>query len=241
MNCVFLEALNHRRDRDPAHVTYVVVPADFVIDPARNLHEVYDHAYWVSGITVRGTQGTVDAVSLARADRVRAASRYSGTGENVTAGADLCGVNPGAHTNDTWTEQRLTLHPGSAQPVINGLDVTLTGVRTVAFDLPRAGIDLRAPVTVSVTTDGIAELSLSGVLPGTVRSLDGVTQPNGVPLVVPEGSHKIELSSPAIGAAGVEAGDRHSLAATGGYHLPLAVLLLLAAYVAARLVVRPRR
>ena len=59
-------------------------------------------------------------------------------------------------------EQRITLHPGPAQPVINGLDVTLTGVRRVTFDLPRAGIDLRAPVTVSVTTDGIAELSEEG-------------------------------------------------------------------------------
>ncbi len=48
-------------DRNPAHVTYVVDPARF----SSKYGVIGDHAYWISGLTVRqnGSEGQIDAVS----------------------------------------------------------------------------------------------------------------------------------------------------------------------------------
>jgi hypothetical protein len=83
-------------------------------------------------------------------------------GENLSAGADLCGPNPAVQTDDVWRMQGITLSPAAAQPVSNGLRMKLTGLTAAGLQLFRTGVQLDRVVTLDVTGDGPATLTLAG-------------------------------------------------------------------------------
>ncbi|HET6965617.1 MAG TPA: hypothetical protein VFH58_12650 [Acidimicrobiales bacterium] len=205
-NCVLVEALQHFRDADPARVVLSVEPATFMHAAATGLDLRYDHAYWVSRVQVaRGApKGTVDALSLSRPDRTPASTRTVSAGQNVSKGADLCGPNPAVQTGDAWREMGISLSPGRpVQPPSNAADISLTAVSTAELDLGTSGmrLDTRAPLTLTVTTDGASRLLLAGAWPGpvTVRLDNGPSRrvaPAGDVLMLPvvPGSHVYRLS-----------------------------------------------
>lgn len=142
--------------RDPRRVTYVV-------DGARNkpgLRMVGDHAYWVSGLTLRDPGksgpggepiGTIDVVS-----------RASGASEPVSvssppATGTLSGGNLGpltyTRTARTWTQA-----PAGAPQ--DRLTVTAANLATATIDVKRAGVSCGAQV--DITSDGPIAVTLLG-------------------------------------------------------------------------------
>ncbi|MES2885566.1 MAG: hypothetical protein V4709_12215 [Pseudomonadota bacterium] len=141
-------------DRNPYHVTYSVLP----VEDRPEFDLVHDHAYWVSGLKAIEI-GTPDAPVKGRID---AFSHACGLGDPVsTAGASGGAVPlPYAETNRSW----------GAPPAIaveNKLTVSLSNLKAATLDLPRAGIDTAAPVTLALTADAPGVLSLTGFAGGT--------------------------------------------------------------------------
>ena len=179
-DCVVRDAITHRRDRDPARVVYSVEPAIELRDAHTGLDLRYRSAYWVSGLEVRdasepGALGTIDATSLARADRSLATTPVNAVGQNFTAGADLCGPNPKVQTQDAWRLQGIERRPSDPQRTVNGVALSLDRLTAATLDLARARVATDRPVTVDVTGDGPAALRLAGAWRGPVSvTRDGV-------------------------------------------------------------------
>ena len=136
-------------DRQPAHVTYSIDPAlDFP-----SLGFVADHAYWVSGLTVRtaGSTGTIDAFS-----------HGLGTGEptpsSTQRGAGV--LTGGMIPTIAYVRQYQTWGPVPAAQAEDELDIKATNLATATIDLARAGLDCHARV--NVTTDGPLRITLAG-------------------------------------------------------------------------------
>ena len=152
-NGVFLDVLDRPRDPNPARVVFSVEPFLDACEPDTGLELRHDAAYWVSGLTVRGDafqrgdKGTVDATTLARADRVRVPHPYAIVSGNTQQPRDLVGPNPQVHGFDEWVEQGITFTPGPPQPVTNGFTATLTRVAAVTLDLARMGLDPDQEIT----------------------------------------------------------------------------------------------
>jgi hypothetical protein len=134
---------------NPAHVTYVV-------DPGRD-HPEYgirgDHAYWVSGVTVRqsGTDGQIDVFShgFGTSDPVASGSQ-PGTGT-------LTGGNMGPLTYASLTQTWGPATPGLAGDTV---DVKATNVAAATIDPTRAHVDCNAKL--NVTSDGPITITLAG-------------------------------------------------------------------------------
>ena len=143
-------------DRNPAHVTYVV-------DLARNhgnLGVVGDHAYWLSGLTVRDPSqsgagndpgGQIDAVSrgFGSADPVASVTQ-PGAGQ-------LTGGNLGPIQ---FTSRAKTWGPPTPAPRGNAIAVTATNISKASIDVKRASVD--CSVTLNITSDGPIDVSLPG-------------------------------------------------------------------------------
>lgn len=140
---------DHRVDRDPAHVTYVV-------DPREDSPSVgtADHAYWLSGLSVRDPQaaptGTIDVRSAA-----------SGAGVPpvlpVESGA---GVVTGGQQPMAYVERSQAWGDAPAEAKQDRLVVNATNIGTVVVDVARAGVTCAAAL--DVTTDGPLTVVLSG-------------------------------------------------------------------------------
>jgi hypothetical protein len=138
-----------RVDRNPPHVT-------FVVDTARDAAKygvVADHAYWVSGLTVRqsGSEGQIDAVSHGFGEGDPASSGVqNGTGT-------LTGGNMGdlqyASFIQTWAAT-----PNATRS--DTIDVTATNIATARVNVQRADVD--CSVKLNITTDGPIAVSLPG-------------------------------------------------------------------------------
>jgi len=143
-------------DPNPAHVTYVV-------DTARDRPGygiVGDHAYWVSGLTLRSQshtstngdpEGEIDVFSHGFGTTDPAAS-----GDKPGIGT-LTGGNMGplqfASVSQTW-------RAAPAAPASDTLDVTATNIATASIDVSRAHVD--CGVHVNVTSDGPITIDLPG-------------------------------------------------------------------------------
>jgi hypothetical protein len=143
-------------DPDPAHVTYVV-------DTARDrpsLGIVGDHAYWVSGLTLRSSshtsaggdpEGQIDAVThgFSVGDPTPGPLQV-GTG--MLTGGDL-GTLRFAKTSRSW---------GPTPPAARGdaIDITATNIATMSLDVARAHVD--CSVAVHMTSDGPLTVKLPG-------------------------------------------------------------------------------
>jgi hypothetical protein len=139
---------DHTVDSNPAHVTYVLDPSLDTISESRA-----DHAYWLSGLTIRsaGSTGKIDAVS-----------HGFGVGDPpvlpVALGAGT--LNGGSHGPIPYQRRTLDWGPAPAQPKSDRVELTATNLARATLDVPRAGISCSAKI--GVTTDGPLQLTLGG-------------------------------------------------------------------------------
>jgi hypothetical protein len=135
-------------DRNPYHVTYVV-------DPSLNTvaESPADHAYWISGLTIRtaGSTGKIDAFSHA-----------AGVGDPpaLPVGASAGTLNGGSHGPLPYSRRTLAWGPAPVQPKADLINVTVTNLATATVNPRRAGISCRAKI--EVVSDGPLELTLAG-------------------------------------------------------------------------------
>ena len=143
-------------DENPAHVTYVD-------DAARNdpgYGVVGDHAYWVSGLTLRSQshkssggdpEGEIDALShgFGSADP-RASAIKTGTG-SLTGGS----MGPILYTSFTKT-----WGAAAAAAASDSIAITATNIATASIDVSRARVN--CAVTLHITSDGPIAVTLVG-------------------------------------------------------------------------------
>ena len=120
----------HRADRNPAHVTYVVDPTE----DSEVAQAVADHAYWLSGLRVRDAKagvGTIDARSEA-----------FGTGDPVPSGVQSePGTLEGGSRGPVPYQRRFQeWGPAPAAPKSDRLVVRTTNVASATIDARRAGV-----------------------------------------------------------------------------------------------------
>jgi C-terminal binding-module, SLH-like, of glucodextranase len=143
-------------DLNPAHITYVV-------DTARDRPSygiVGDHAYWVSGLTLRSASHT--SATGDPEGEIDVFSHGFGTADPIASGSEpgagtLTGGNMGplafASLSQTWG-------PALPAPASDTLDVTATNIATASIDVSRARVN--CGVHVNVTTDGPITIDLTG-------------------------------------------------------------------------------
>ena len=143
-------------DPNPAHVTYVVDTAR----EACNYGIVGDHAYWVSGLTVRSQSHT--ATNGDPEGEIDVFSHGFGTSDPVASGSaagtgSLTGGNMGplayANLTQTWSA------PAPA-PASDTLDINATNIATASIDVSRAHVDCN--VQLNITSDGPITVTLPG-------------------------------------------------------------------------------
>jgi predicted esterase len=142
---------DRRVDSDPPRVSFSVdARSDF---PGTRM--VADHAYWLSGVTIRDRHhdpsGAIEAHSLGFGVRDPVDVNRSSTPGLLTGGHH--GPMPYLQTRQDWG-------PVRAATRTNHLDLQLRNVGAVDVDLSRARLDCHA--TVSVHTDGPARLTFPG-------------------------------------------------------------------------------
>ena len=166
-------------NRNPAHVTYVV-------DATRNhanLRLVGDHAYWISGATLRDTSKTgatgdpeaeIDAKSFGFGVGDPMVSPVTEAGTGTLSGGNL-GPIQFSSQKKRWTSQ-----PGAAKA--NRIDVKATNVASAVIDVKRARVTCSADVR--ITSDGPIALTLAGC-GRVVRSSGGGS--SGLPIALGAG------------------------------------------------------
>ena len=138
----------HRVDRDPPHVTYVVDPSG---DSAR-AGAVADHAYWLSGLRVRdgAPRGTID---------VRSEAFGVGDPQPGAVVQRSGAVEGGSRGPLPFAEREQAFAPAPATPKADKLVVRATGVRQAVVDTRRARVSC-AP-QLDVVSDGPLDLQLT--------------------------------------------------------------------------------
>jgi hypothetical protein len=138
---------DHRVERDPAHVTYVV-------DPSQNpkAQSPADHAYWLSGLATRGSgTGTID---------VRSAGFGAGDPPVLPLAVSAGTLEGGSHGPLPYHRRTLDWGPAPATAKANRVEVDAANIGAVTIDAPRARVGCDAEV--AVTTDGPAKVALAG-------------------------------------------------------------------------------
>jgi pimeloyl-ACP methyl ester carboxylesterase len=201
---------NRVRVTNPARVTYTRVPCLDPIQWSPVYRQEANSAYWVGGIEVRqgpststctnegaslaavNTRGTVDITSEALA-------RFTDAGGPVAGG--------GALTDQTTPYLMTGYEPknGAALPRANQLDVTLGNIAMLTVAGTRAGLSDCTPLVVAVTSDGGAQMALTGLsrLAGGTVTVDGKSAGSFTgTLNIAGGSHRIVIT-PSTGCRGV--------------------------------------
>jgi pimeloyl-ACP methyl ester carboxylesterase len=141
-------------DLNPPHVTYV-------LDAERNrtnVDVVGDHAYWLSGLTLRSTsqtasngdpEGQIDVLSHGFGVRDPSAS-----GQQLGTGT-LTGGNLG---NLIFTRQFQTWGSTPRAPKADTIDITASNIATVRIDARRARVDCHAKL--NVNSDGPLKVTM---------------------------------------------------------------------------------
>lgn len=139
-------------NRNPAHVTYVVNPK---MDQSR-VGLVGEHAYWVSGLTLRNAsgsapRGTIDVRSagFGKGDPTPGATQYS-------AGTLTGGTLPAL----AYTRQYKRWGPVPTRPAADVLRIKASNIATMTVNVQRA--QLNCDATLDVTTDGPLRVTLAG-------------------------------------------------------------------------------
>ena len=139
-------------DRNPAHVTYVRNPK---MDYPQN-GTTADHAYWLSGVTLRDGSGTAPLGTI----DVRSEAFGSGDPPPLatTHGAGvLNGTIPLCCTYDV---QAKSWGPAPAAPVADVLDINAQNISDVTVNVRRAHVDCH--VVLNIVSDGPVTVHLSG-------------------------------------------------------------------------------
>jgi hypothetical protein len=140
---------DHRVDRNPPHVTFVVDPTEDSAGAA----SVADHAYWVSGMTVRDPKkspvGTFDA---------RSAAFGVGDGKPTGLQQGAGTLNGGSHGPMPYVERSQDWQAPPAAPAADRLDVVATNVAGATVDAARARLSC-APL-LNVKSDGPLDLRI---------------------------------------------------------------------------------
>ena len=140
----------HRVDRNPPHVTYVVEPGS---DSKRAL-AVADHAYWISGVRIRDPEaspvGTIDARS--EAFGLGDPEPRQGPSANRTLEGGARGPMPYFHRQQDWG-------PAPSTPKADRLVVRATNVAAATVDARRARLSC-SPV-LDVQSDGPFDLRVA--------------------------------------------------------------------------------
>jgi predicted esterase len=148
-------------DRNPPHVTYVVQPSQ---DSAA-AQSVADHAYWLSGVTLRDPNavGSPDSgTSTAGTGTINVRSEGFGVADATPTGVqDGAGaLTGGYHGPMPYVSQTQAWGPAPTAPVRDVLDVTATNIATTTIDVARAHVDCAAQL--NVVSDGPIEIKLGG-------------------------------------------------------------------------------
>jgi hypothetical protein len=157
-------------DRDPAHVTYVYDPS--VDYPALGM--ISDHAYWLSGLKLRGPGGQSGTPSTGRAQTngplgtVDARSEGFGVGDPTPSPTQH---GSGTLTGGTvpaigYTSQYRTWGPTPVTARADRIDITAQNLATLTINVARAHVDCN--VALNVNTDGPMQIRLDGC--GTTQS-----------------------------------------------------------------------
>ncbi len=144
---------------NPAHVTYEV-------DTARDAASygiTGNHAYWVSGLTIRSASHT--ATNGDPEGEFDVFSHGFGTSDPVASGSQpgtgsLTGGNMGPLTYASLTQTWSPPTPATPATSSDTLDVNATNIATATIDPQRAHVDCNA--TLNVTTDGAISIALAG-------------------------------------------------------------------------------
>ncbi|HEX8208141.1 MAG TPA: dienelactone hydrolase family protein [Solirubrobacteraceae bacterium] len=151
----------HRVDRDPPHVTFVVAEGE-EDDPIGRA----DHAYWVEGVVPRegSGHGTLD---------VR--SHGFGLGDAPLLDEESSGgsLQGGSHPALAYVRRTRGRGKVPSEAKANRLDVTATDVRSATIDVRRARVDCAADLR--ITTNGPLDLRLAGC-GETIRVAAGSTR-----------------------------------------------------------------
>jgi pimeloyl-ACP methyl ester carboxylesterase len=146
-----------RVNYNPAHVTYVV-------DGNRNYPQYGmngDHAYWVSGLTLRSQShtssngdpiGSFDAVSHGFGFGDPPASGMNGPTPGTLTGGNMGDLQYAAF-KQTWA-------PEPTARRRDAIDVNATNIAAASIDVGRAGVDCN--VALKITTDGPIAVTLPG-------------------------------------------------------------------------------
>ncbi|MFN2462962.1 MAG: hypothetical protein ABR573_03540 [Candidatus Dormibacteria bacterium] len=139
-------------DRNPAHVTYIANPK--MAFPALGLEA--DHAYWVSGITLK------DAAGANPLGTIDVRSEGFGVGDPTPSGTILGGgvLTGGALAPLAYEEQSQTWGPAPATPVADRLDIYAGNVMAVTIDVARARVDCN--VALNITSSSALTVNLAG-------------------------------------------------------------------------------
>jgi hypothetical protein len=181
----FSDSLDHMltepRQGDPGHISFSWYPQlerpQLGLGPQR--------LWWISGLRAapqiasrRGEVATVEARSFARPDKKYCTRRRGGLVLNFKP-------MPGVYTEQRWRASR-------GPDVRPQMTLDLTGVAALTVDLARAGLATVPDATITVTTDGPAEIALEGVPPSTAVQFDD--EPVIGTVMVSEGRHRISLA-----------------------------------------------
>jgi pimeloyl-ACP methyl ester carboxylesterase len=135
-------------DRNPTHVTYYYDPStnDPLLGPA-------NHAYWLSGITLRSpsSAGKIDVRSLAR-----------GTGDPPVESPQI-GYHVlygGSHGPLPYQERTIAWGAPLPQPKADELVIDATNLSAVTIDASRAGVTCGAKL--AITSDGPLHVTFTG-------------------------------------------------------------------------------
>jgi hypothetical protein len=148
---------DHRVERNPAHVTYVIDPKE----DSAEANAVADHAYWLSGIGIRdgkdGRTGTIDARSEA-----------FGVGDAKPGPLkDGAGVlQGGAQGPMPYRDRSQDWGPAPSAPKADRLVVKAANIASASVDAARAGLSC-AP-ELKIDSDGPLDLKI--VCAGAVRA-----------------------------------------------------------------------
>lgn len=184
------------RNPNPPEVTYTrSMVFEHAIERVNSdgvkFHFALDHAYWMSGLEpVDFKQGVAsfDGRSLAIADPVRRLTLET----KAPANGDQ--NYPFVMTGQAWKL-------GSAAPTSNGFEIELTGARAVTLATKRMSLDDARPITGSVSSTSLLELTLEGRWSGGLkvyvdeRRVTPARVRGGVRIRVPAGRHLVWLSA----------------------------------------------
>jgi pimeloyl-ACP methyl ester carboxylesterase len=139
----------HRVDRSPAHVTYVVDPTE----DSSEASVVGNHAYWVSRLSVADPKNSKTGTFDARSEGFGVGDAKP---DGVKQGAGT--IDGGTHGPTPYVERSQDWKPAPKEPVGDRLDVVATNVATATVDAARARLSC-AP-QLDVKSDGPLDLRI---------------------------------------------------------------------------------